>query len=110
MEIKRKLEEQRRMQRIWKIYEHPLFIEGLVKNKDAEKERIFCHHDMNHFLDVARLMYIFSMERGYAFGKEEIYATALLHDIGKWQQKLQKGFWKRLDLQRRSRTGFFLQF
>ena len=86
MEIKRKLEEQRRMQRIWKIYEHPLFIEGLVKNKDAEKERIFCHHDMNHFLDVARLMYIFSMERGYAFGKEEIYATALLHDIGKWQQ------------------------
>lgn len=62
MEIKRKLEEQRSMQRIWKIYEHPLFIEGLVKNKDAEKERIFCHHDMNHFLDVARLMYIFSME------------------------------------------------
>ena len=59
MKIKRKLEEQRRMQRIWKIYEHPLFIEGLVKNKDAEKERIFCHHDMNHFLDVARLMYIF---------------------------------------------------
>ena len=86
MKIKRKLEEQRRMQRIWKIYEHPLFIEGLVKNKEAEKERIFCHHDMNHFLDVARLMYIFSMERGYAFGKEEIYATALLHDIGKWQQ------------------------
>ena len=41
---------------------------------------------MNHFLDVSRLMYIFSMERGYAFGKEEIYATALLHDIGKWQQ------------------------
>ena len=41
MEIKRKLEEQRRMQRIWKIYEHPLFIEGLVKNKDAEKERVF---------------------------------------------------------------------
>ena len=67
MEIKRKLEEQRRMQRIWKIYEHPLFIEGLVKNKDAEKERRFCHHDMNHFLDVARLMYIFSMERGYDF-------------------------------------------
>ncbi len=70
MEIKRKLEEQRRMQRIWKKYENPLFIEGLVKNKEAEKERIFCHHDMNHFLDVARLMYIFSMERGYAFEKK----------------------------------------
>ena len=77
---------------------------------------------MNHFLDVARLMYIFSMERGYAFGKEAIYATALLHDIGKWQQykagvpheiasaEIAKGFWKRLDLQRRSRTGFFCNF
>ena len=86
MEIKRKLEEQRRMQRVWKIYEHPLFEEGLAKNKEAEKERKFCHHDMNHFLDVGRLMYIFSMERGYALGKEEIYAAALLHDIGKWQQ------------------------
>ena len=64
MEIKRKLEEQRRMQRVWRIYEHPLFEEGLAKNKDAEKERKFCHHDMNHFLDVGRLMYIFSMERG----------------------------------------------
>ena len=41
MEIKRKLEEQRSMQRIWKIYEHRLFIDGLVKHKDAEKERIF---------------------------------------------------------------------
>ena len=70
MKIKRKLEEQRRMQRIWKIYEHPLFIEGLVKNKDAEKERIFCHHDMNHFLDVARLMYIFSMERDMPLEKK----------------------------------------
>ena len=86
MEIKRKLEEQRRMQRVWRIYEHPFFEEGLAKNKDAEKERKFCHHDMNHFLDVGRLMYIFSMERGYALGKEEIYAAALLHDIGKWQQ------------------------
>ena len=86
MEIKRKLEEQRRMQRVWNIYEHPLFEEGLEKNEEAEKEREFCHHDMNHFLDVARLMYIFSMERGYVLEKEEIYAAALLHDIGKWQQ------------------------
>ena len=58
------------MQRVWRIYEHPFFEEGLAKNKDAEKERKFCHHDMNHFLDVGRLMYIFSMERGYALEKK----------------------------------------
>lgn len=86
MELERKMEEQKRMQRVWKIYEHPLFKEGLAENKEAEKERKFCHHDMIHFLDVARLMYLFSMERGYEIEKEEIYAAALLHDIGKWKQ------------------------
>ena len=86
MELERKMEEQKKMQRVWKIYEHPLFKEGLAENEDAEKERRFCHHDMIHFLDVARLMYLFSMEREYVIGKEEIYAAALLHDIGKWQQ------------------------
>lgn len=88
MESKKKQEEQLRMQRVWKIYEHPLFQEGIRKNETAESERKFCHHDMNHFLDVARLMYIFSMERSYEINKEEIYAAALLHDIGKWQQYL----------------------
>ena len=86
MERERKQEEQLRMQRVWRIYEHPLFKEGLAGNKQEEQGRIFCHHDMQHFLDVARLMYIFSMERGYELDKEEIYAAALLHDIGKWQQ------------------------
>ncbi len=86
MELTRKMEEQKKMQRVGKIYEHPLFKEGLAENEEAERERKFCHHDMIHFLDVARLMYLFSMERGYGIGKEEIYAAALLHDIGKWQQ------------------------
>lgn len=75
---------------------------------------------MNHFLDVARLMYIFSMERGYAFGKEEIYATALLHDIGKWQQykagvpheiasaEVAKRILEETGFTKESRTGFFL--
>ena len=75
-----------KMARAQKILEHPLFVEGLANNIEEEKERIFCHHDMIHFLQVARLAYIFSLERQYRLDKEVIYAAALLHDIGKWQQ------------------------
>lgn len=74
------------MKRITKLYEHPYYQECLKRIEKEEKERDFCRHDMHHFLDVARLAYIFSMERGYDVSKEQIYAAALLHDIGKWQQ------------------------
>lgn len=74
------------MELVQKIYEHPLYTKCLAENKEAEKERIFCGHDMQHFLDTARLSYIFALERGYRISKEEIYAAALLHDIGRWKQ------------------------
>ena len=74
------------MEKIHKIYESPLFQECLHKNREAEKDRLFCRHDMDHFIDVARLSYIFSLERKVKIPKEEIYAAALLHDIGKWRQ------------------------
>lgn len=74
------------MRRVWSIVSHPSYQENIEKNKAAEKDRIFCVHDMQHFLDVARLAYIFNLERNYDVSKELIYATAFLHDIGKWQQ------------------------
>lgn len=86
MEEARKQDEKEKMRRVQNIYDHPEFRKSLEKNRNAEENRVFCIHDMNHFLDVARLAYIFSMERGYSISKEEIYAAALLHDIGKWRQ------------------------
>lgn len=86
MDIKNKTKEIEKLSRVQKIYEHPLFRECLEKNRRAEETRRFCKHDMAHFLDVARLAYILSMERGWEVPKEQIYAAALLHDIGKWQQ------------------------
>lgn len=85
-DIKGKREEVQNMKRVQEIYRHPYFQECLEKNQKAETTRVFCKHNMVHFQDVARLAYIFSMERGYSIKKEEIYVTALLHDIGKWQQ------------------------
>lgn len=86
MDILEKQSELKAMERVHKVYEHPLFRKCLEKNQEAEKERVFCRHDMTHYIDVARLSYIFSLERGYIISKEEIYAAALLHDIGKWKQ------------------------
>lgn len=78
------------MLRVQKIYEHPVYQMCVEKNRAAEETRIFCKHNMQHFLDVARLAYVFSLERNYKISKEEIYAAALLHDIGKWQQYAEK--------------------
>ena len=45
---------------------------------------------MEHFLDVARLMYIYNLEDQAGFSKEMIYAAGLLHDIGRYEQ-MEKG-------------------
>lgn len=75
-----------RMERVNRIWSHPYYQECLAKNQKAEEDRIFCGHDMVHFLDVARIAYIFSLERMAGISKECIYAAALLHDSGRWQQ------------------------
>lgn len=58
----------------------------LKKIAEAEKDRIFCLHNLQHFLDVARLAYIMALERKINMEKEIIYAAALVHDIGRWKQ------------------------
>ena len=68
------------------IIENPSFVYNLKKIGELEKHRKFCLHDMQHFLDVARLMYIMSLENNFKTPKYMIYATALLHDIGRGEQ------------------------
>lgn len=72
--------------RINKILNHDLFSENLMKINMAEEGRIFCRHDMGHFLDVARLAMILNLTEGFGIDKELIYAAALLHDIGRFRQ------------------------
>lgn len=74
------------MERIKRIQAHALFRELYEKLMEAEKDRFFCRHTMEHFLDVARLMYIYSLEDGADIKKDLIYAAALLHDIGRYEQ------------------------
>lgn len=74
------------MERVNKILKHDLYQVYLRKNKMAEAGRYFCHHDMGHFLDVARLAMIFNLQQELAIPEELIYGAALLHDIGRWKQ------------------------
>ncbi len=71
------------MKRIDDILEHPIFKEHLNRINEAEVDRIYCLHGIEHLLDVARIGYIINMEQELGYNKELIYAMALLHDIGR---------------------------
>lgn len=74
------------MERRNRILKHDLFLECIAKTESLEVDRKFCHHDMVHFLDVARLAMILNLKEGLGVGEDCIYAAALLHDIGRFRQ------------------------
>ena len=74
------------MERVKQIMEHPLYQYHQQRIEEAEKDRIFCRHGREHALDVARILYIQILENGLSVKKDVVYGTALLHDIGRWEQ------------------------
>jgi uncharacterized protein len=74
------------LQRINCILQNEKFKEYIKRNQAQEINREFCHHDIEHFLDVARIAYIKVLENKLEIEKDIVYATALLHDIGRWMQ------------------------
>lgn len=97
------------MERVNRILKHKLYLEYIQRIKTWEQDRIFCKHDMVHFLDVCRLAEIewlelrLQKEEGNqkeipdslkntsdtklkAVNKELLYAAGLLHDVGRWQE------------------------
>ncbi|MGN0436143.1 MAG: HD domain-containing protein [Wujia sp.] len=74
------------MNRVDKIINHALYKKYMAEIKKAEIDRVFCLHDINHSLDVARICYILNLEEKLDFDKELIYAMALLHDIGRVEE------------------------
>ena len=74
------------MRRIQRIIENETFGECLGKTEQWEQEREFCRHDTNHFLHVARIAMILNLQEGMQIDRELIYASALLHDIGTFEQ------------------------
>ncbi|WIV13361.1 HD domain-containing protein [Proteiniborus sp. MB09-C3] len=72
------------MKRVNCILEDDDFLSYIAKNKELEQDRMFCHHDINHLLDVCRIAWILNLEENLSIPKETVYASGLLHDIGRW--------------------------
>ena len=72
------------MERVNKILFHPKYQQYFQAIQSLELDRKFCGHTMEHFLAVARLSFIMVQETGLDVDKEVVYATALLHDIGRY--------------------------
>ncbi len=76
-------------ERLEGILNHPLFVTSLKRIDAFEKSSKYCRHGMVHLLDTARIAYILNLENGLGISKEIIYATGILHDVGKINQYTQ---------------------
>ena len=71
------------MERYEKIIHDEVYITHVRRCEEFEKDRQFGHHDMAHFLDVARVGMLINLTEDYGIPKDMIYAAALLHDVGR---------------------------
>lgn len=74
------------MPRVEAVWRHPVFQREYIRLTELERERVFCRHDIRHLMDTARIMWAHNLELELGVDREVIYATALLHDIGKAAQ------------------------
>ena len=74
------------MDRVNELMRHPVFSEHLTRLETLEQTRYFCRHGLPHLLDVARVMWIAALEEQLPLTREVVYATALLHDLGRVEQ------------------------
>jgi HD superfamily phosphodiesterase len=77
---------ERELDRINSILHNEFYIKCIRKIQNYEVNRVYCGHNIEHFLDVARIAYIINLEKKLNIKKDIIYAAALLHDIGRWKQ------------------------
>ncbi len=83
------------MKYVKRILEHPEFIKIQNEIKTWERGRIYCHHEIEHALDVCRMAWVMYLEAHAAAAiedpvlqqkKEQFYVAGLLHDIGRARQ------------------------
>lgn len=85
-ELKEKADNMLRMRKCSRILRNEKYLKILSQTEEAEKDRIYCNHGINHLMDVARAAYIINLENKLDIRKELIYGAALMHDIGRYAQ------------------------
>ena len=90
MKLMEHAEKEQKMERLNTVLRHPLYQQYYKELREEERDRIFCCHQMEHLLDVARIAYIRNLENNLGYSKELLYTTAILHDIGKALQYKEK--------------------
>ena len=74
------------MQRVNRILKNRRYKELVARIEELEADRIFCRHNMDHFLDVARIACLINEDEKTGIPRGIIYAASLLHDIGRVSQ------------------------
>lgn len=77
----------KQMERVNAILRNADYQSWIIANNQAEQGRDFCRHGLEHAFDVARIAYALWLDcGGNPVAKDIVYAAALLHDVGRWQQ------------------------
>lgn len=71
------------MEYVARLLRYEKYQETVQAIKALEADRIYCRHNMEHFMDVARLAQIRNLKEQLGIEEEMIYLYALLHDIGR---------------------------
>ena len=66
-----------------KILKNSKYKSYYKKLKHAEMDRIFCKHDIEHSIDMAKLCMFYCKKNNVPYNSDVIYSAALLHDIGR---------------------------
>lgn len=69
-----------------KIMSNGIYKDCVAHIKKCEETRVFCKHGEDHSIDVARIAYALNLEENLGLKKDIIYATALLHDLGRSEE------------------------
>ena len=66
-------EKEQKMERLNTVLRHPLYQQYYKELREEERDRIFCCHQMEHLLDVARIAYIRNLEQSWIFEGIAVY-------------------------------------
>lgn len=69
-----------------KVLEHATYQDRLAKLALMEEQRVFCKHDLEHSLEVARIALQVARGNDLQISEDVIKTTALLHDMGRVEQ------------------------